>query len=215
MVRRAEPVGGHGHGLLVQERQQLHLAGAHHGASVDRHVGGVAERRVERAPRRLGRFPVAGPVGDEPDPCVAAALRRGRDEGQPPCAVVERGVVLDDAGLARPESQQATSADQFIREISQEEIALADGDHLFYTVFDNGEMDATRQLIEANPLWANLGAVQAGHAYEVPDETWMSAVGVFGAHSILDDLAAGEGVPRKRPRLPTPLRGGAGGGGNP
>ncbi|MGH9272721.1 MAG: hypothetical protein ACRDZ2_15795 [Ilumatobacteraceae bacterium] len=32
--------------------------------------------------------------------------------------------------------------------------------------------------------------MQAGTATEVYDETWMSAVGLYGAHAILDDLAA-------------------------
>ena len=36
--------------------------------------------------------------------------------------------------------------------------------------------------------------VQAGTAHEMSDETWMSAVGMYGAQAILDDLAATFGV---------------------
>ncbi|MFC7719507.1 hypothetical protein [Nonomuraea recticatena] len=36
-----------------------------------------------------------------------------------------------------------------------------------------------------NPLWGKL----KGEKHDVTDTTWMSAVGIQGAHSILDDLA--------------------------
>ncbi|MDY7103302.1 MAG: iron-siderophore ABC transporter substrate-binding protein [Actinomycetota bacterium] len=97
------------------------------------------------------------------------------------------GVVLADAGLARPESQQST--DEFIRQISEEEIGLADADVLFYTVRDDADVEQQVAELQARPLWSSLGAVQNDSAYPVPDETWMSATGMFGAHEILDDLA--------------------------
>ena len=37
-------------------------------------------------------------------------------------------------------------------------------------------------------LWKNLGAVKAGKAYVVADETWMTGIGVTAAGKILDDL---------------------------
>jgi iron complex transport system substrate-binding protein len=99
------------------------------------------------------------------------------------------GVVLADAGLARPPSQQGgeqTSAGQV--EISEERILDADADHIFVTTYPDGagESDATRARFTANPLWGEL----TGQIHEVPDLTWMSAVGMQGAHAILDDLAA-------------------------
>ena len=37
-------------------------------------------------------------------------------------------------------------------------------------------------------LWASLGAVKAGKAYEVSDDSWMLAIGPTGADLILADL---------------------------
>ena len=111
------------------------------------------------------------------------------------------GVVLDDAGLARPANQQATDPAQFITEVSFEELAEADAgaDVLFYTIFGNEDpadeqANGGRSAIEASPLWTSLPTVQAGTAHEMSDETWMSAVGLYGAQAILDDLAATFGV---------------------
>ncbi|MET0461372.1 MAG: ABC transporter substrate-binding protein [Ilumatobacteraceae bacterium] len=111
------------------------------------------------------------------------------------------GVVLDDAGLARPANQQSTEPATFITEVSFEELAEADAgaDVLFYTIFGNEDpadeqANGGRSAIEANPLWAALPTVQADTAHEMSDETWMSAVGMYGAQAILDDLAATFGV---------------------
>lgn len=102
------------------------------------------------------------------------------------------GTVLEDAGLARPESQQ--DREDFILQISEEELQLADADHLFFTVYDNEDAEAAFAELEARPLWQTLAAVQNGNAHPVVDDRWMSGVGVFGAHAILDDLAATFGV---------------------
>ncbi|MFC5288647.1 hypothetical protein ACFPM7_16420 [Actinokineospora guangxiensis] len=48
----------------------------------------------------------------------------------------------------------------------------------------------TREKFEANPLRARL----RGTVHEVPDRTWMRAVGRYGAHSVLDDIATTYGV---------------------
>jgi iron complex transport system substrate-binding protein len=103
------------------------------------------------------------------------------------------GVVLADAGLARPASQQGgeqTSSGQV--ELSEERILDADADHIFVTAYPDpaGASAAVQQRFAANPLWGRL----AGRIHDVPDLTWMSAVGMQGAHAILDDLAATFGV---------------------
>ncbi|HYH29676.1 MAG TPA: iron-siderophore ABC transporter substrate-binding protein [Pseudonocardia sp.] len=107
------------------------------------------------------------------------------------------GVVLADAGLARPPSQQGgddVSAGQV--EISAERILDADADHIFVTAYPDGSgaSAANRQRFESNPLWGRL----TGEIHEVSDLTWMSAVGMQGAHAILDDLAATFGVDPSR-----------------
>lgn len=102
------------------------------------------------------------------------------------------GVVLADAGLARPESQR--DPEEFIRVISEEELALADGDVLIYTVFDDEAAEEQAAAIQDRPLWGTLDAVQRGDVHAVSDDHWMSGVGLFGAHLILDNLARIFGV---------------------
>ncbi|GAA1787454.1 iron-siderophore ABC transporter substrate-binding protein [Planosporangium flavigriseum] len=94
------------------------------------------------------------------------------------------GIVLKDAGLARPANQDK---DDFNLEISEEQIGQADADYLFVTAFTGGE-DRKKRFM-ANPLWQRLTAVQNGHVYSVDDALWMTSVSVQGAHAILDDLA--------------------------
>jgi iron complex transport system substrate-binding protein len=114
-------------------------------------------------------------------------------------ARLQRVVALDNGmadlrrGPARPPSQQGgddVSAGQV--EISEERILDANADHIFVTAYpdDSGASAANRQRFESNPLWGRL----TGQIHEVSDLTWMSAVGMQGAHAILDDLAATFGV---------------------
>ncbi|MFK4089892.1 ABC transporter substrate-binding protein [Kribbella sp. NPDC020789] len=99
------------------------------------------------------------------------------------------GIVLSDAGLARPKSQDV---DGFALEISAERIKDADADAIFVTQFadDKGVGAKTAAEFKANPLWKPL----APKVHEVPDLTWMTAVGLQGAWSILTDLAKTFGV---------------------
>ncbi|MCK2221590.1 iron-siderophore ABC transporter substrate-binding protein [Actinomadura sp. ATCC 31491] len=99
------------------------------------------------------------------------------------------GIVVGDAGIPRPEVQRlAAQADKRFGKLSQENIAQADGDALFYSAY--GEAAAKAQAeVTGGPLWKNLGAVQSGHAHNVDDEVWMTGIGVTAAGRILDDLA--------------------------
>jgi iron complex transport system substrate-binding protein len=134
------------------------------------------------------------------DPTISIARFLGADSFRLYQRASFIGVVLDDAGLARPENQQATDPDQFMVEVSFENLADAGtGDHLLYTIFGNEDpsdeaANAGRAALEANPLWTALPNVADGTAVEMSDETWMSAVGMFGAHAVVDDLAELFGV---------------------
>ncbi|MFF1821959.1 ABC transporter substrate-binding protein [Kribbella sp. NPDC058245] len=99
------------------------------------------------------------------------------------------GIVLKDAGLARPKSQDVEG---FALEISAERIKDADADAIFVTQFadDKGLGAKTAAEFKANPLWKPL----APKVHEVPDLTWMTAVGLQGAWAILTDLAKTFGV---------------------
>ncbi|WP_336208282.1 ABC transporter substrate-binding protein [Nonomuraea sp. LPB2021202275-12-8] len=98
------------------------------------------------------------------------------------------GIVVGDAGIPRPEVQQlAAQEDKRFGELSQENIAQADGDAVFYTAY--GEAAAKSQAeVTGGPLWKNLGAVKSGNAHNVDDEIWMTGIGVTAAGKILDDL---------------------------
>ncbi|MET9149306.1 iron-siderophore ABC transporter substrate-binding protein [Streptomyces sp. NPDC057197] len=94
------------------------------------------------------------------------------------------GTILKDVGVPRPKNQDIAD---LAAEISAENIDKADADYIFSGVY--GNPDATsRSKARGNPLWKNLKAVKAGHAYDVPDETWYLGLGVTAADSVLDDL---------------------------
>jgi iron complex transport system substrate-binding protein len=94
------------------------------------------------------------------------------------------GTVLADAGLPRPPSGDV---DDFAASITEEGIPDIGGDVIFTTVYGTqNETDYAR--VTTGPLWRSLPAVQAGRVYRVPDETWMTGVGIGAAERILDDL---------------------------
>ncbi|MFG1682139.1 ABC transporter substrate-binding protein [Nonomuraea sp. NPDC049269] len=98
------------------------------------------------------------------------------------------GIVVGDAGIPRPEVQQlAGQQDKRFGKLSQENIAQADADALFYSAY--GQAAAKSQAsVTGGPLWKNLGAVKSGNAHNVDDEVWMLGIGVTAAGGILDDL---------------------------
>ncbi|PRY61455.1 iron complex transport system substrate-binding protein [Knoellia remsis] len=99
------------------------------------------------------------------------------------------GIILEDAGLARPPSQDV---DDFAAEISEEKIKDADADKIFVTTYDaeDDKGTKTREQFAANPLWAPL----APKVVQVDDGTWMTSVSVQGAYVVLADLAKTFGV---------------------
>ncbi|HEY9335198.1 MAG TPA: iron-siderophore ABC transporter substrate-binding protein [Kribbella sp.] len=100
------------------------------------------------------------------------------------------GIVMQDAGLARPKSQDV---DDFALEISPERIKDADADAIFVTVYadEKGLGQKTAAQFKANPLWKPL----APKVHEVSDTTWMTGVGLQGAWAILTDLAQTFDIP--------------------
>jgi len=95
------------------------------------------------------------------------------------------GSIAQDAGLERPPSQlfDATS-----RDISSEQLGLADADHVFYAVQGGGSPE---QLGES--LLSSLGAVAAGRAVPVDDDVWYLDAGPTAARMVLDGLASAAG----------------------
>ncbi|MGW0756904.1 ABC transporter substrate-binding protein [Streptomyces sp. NPDC002814] len=94
------------------------------------------------------------------------------------------GTILKDLEIPRPKNQDI---EDLAAEISAENIDQADADYIFTGVY--GEPNATdKSTAQGNPLWKNLDAVKAGHAYDVPDETWYLGLGVMAADEVLADL---------------------------
>ncbi|HEY4553591.1 MAG TPA: iron-siderophore ABC transporter substrate-binding protein [Bacillaceae bacterium] len=98
------------------------------------------------------------------------------------------GVILEQIGLARPESQDV---DDFAeKNVSPERIPAMDGDVIFYFTYETGDGEA-KALEEEwinNPLFKNLEAVKSGNLHKVNDTIWNTAGGVLAANLMLDDL---------------------------
>lgn len=100
------------------------------------------------------------------------------------------GVILEDVGVARPESQDV---DDFALEVGPEQIDLADADFLFVTAADVPE-NTEQEAAMDNPLWAEMEAVKNDRVFNVKDEIWMSGIGIQAARLVLADLASATGV---------------------
>jgi iron complex transport system substrate-binding protein len=108
------------------------------------------------------------------------------------------GVILEDAGLARPPAQDLSAAEA-IRQfgnpiqytISQELFQAADGDVLFIWTADN-EPETNRisqqklEQLKTDPLWRSLNVVQKDAVYPVPGY-WIGS-GPLAANAVIDDL---------------------------
>ncbi|GGC67326.1 iron-siderophore ABC transporter substrate-binding protein [Hoyosella rhizosphaerae] len=103
------------------------------------------------------------------------------------------GIVLEDAGIARPDSQLADPENptNIMNAISPENLHLAEADLIIVSSYDPGDdKDAesvreAAQPFRASRLWDTL----EGRKVDVRDEVWMMPVSVQGAHAILDNLA--------------------------
>ncbi|MEU3495705.1 ABC transporter substrate-binding protein [Kitasatospora cineracea] len=101
------------------------------------------------------------------------------------------GVVLKDAGLAR--AIKAPDVDKAMLEVSPELINQADADLVFVTTSD--DPSKTKQAeVQQTAVWQGLNAVKNGKVFTVPDETWMSGIGVQAADRMLGDIASAAGV---------------------
>lgn len=98
------------------------------------------------------------------------------------------GVILDQLGFARPESQ---NVDDFAEKgVTKERIPAMDGDILFYFTYEEGDNKATAVEDEwiNDPLFKNLEVVKAGNIHKVSDTIWNTAGGVLAANLMLNDI---------------------------
>lgn len=94
------------------------------------------------------------------------------------------GVILKDAGLARPENQDI---DDLAVEVSAETIEQADSDWVFYSSYGDPATTGETSVVDG-PVWSKLGAVNAGQSHSVNDDVWFLGLGPAGAKLILADL---------------------------
>ncbi len=98
------------------------------------------------------------------------------------------GVILEQLGFARPESQ---NVDEFaLKGATKEQMPLMDGDILFYFTYETGDGAASeleKEWLE-DPLFKNLKAAKKGEVHKVDDVIWNTAGGVKAANLMLDDI---------------------------
>lgn len=97
------------------------------------------------------------------------------------------GIIFNELGFSRPESQTGTD---FVKEIGKEAIKEADGDVMFYFTYETGDgkgNEREKQWIE-DPLFQSLDVVKNGKVYKVDDSIWNTSGGVKSANLMLDDI---------------------------
>jgi iron complex transport system substrate-binding protein len=98
------------------------------------------------------------------------------------------GVILNDLGFARPESQ---NVDDFAeRNVTKERIPAMEGDILFYFTYETGDgkgSELEKDWIN-DPLFKNLEVAKKGQVYRVNDVTWNTAGGVLAANLMLNEM---------------------------
>jgi len=93
------------------------------------------------------------------------------------------GLVLQDAGLPRPPTQDEKGG---FKEISLESLEAVEGDMMFLWTYGAGGEESALAELKAQPLWSKLDVVQRDQVYEVP-EYWIGS-GPISANLVLDDL---------------------------
>lgn len=119
---------------------------------------------------------------------IEVSIVRVRAEGIAiPGASLYAGTIIGEAGLSRPEAQIPLDGTA----LSIEQIPLADGDVIFAWLQEANpqslsDAQTLLTMLETNPLWSQLDAVQSEQVYEV-GSYWIG-YGFVAAHHVLDDL---------------------------
>ncbi|WP_159884211.1 ABC transporter substrate-binding protein [Paenibacillus puerhi] len=120
-------------------------------------------------------------LGDQPKSPEVSVIRTRKDKVQIYLNETFSGVILADAGIKRPSAQ---SGKGFSKDLTDEQIAEADGDFIFWFTRDKGSFERLQSI----PLWAPLKAVRQNKVQQVDWETWMSGLGIQAVHKVVDDL---------------------------
>lgn len=98
------------------------------------------------------------------------------------------GVLLDQLGFARPESQDK---DSFIEVMSKETIPAMDGDVMFYFVTEDPGTNEGTKIAEEwmnDPLFKNLNVAKNNKVVKVDEAIWNTAGGYKAANLLLDEI---------------------------
>ncbi|RUT35896.1 iron-siderophore ABC transporter substrate-binding protein [Paenibacillus zeisoli] len=93
------------------------------------------------------------------------------------------GIIVEDAGLKRPATQQA---DEFASKATEEQVANMDGDVILW--FSRDTDNLLESKLANNPLWKNLKAVKDKKVFKVDADLWLSGLGIQAANLVVDDL---------------------------
>jgi len=144
----------------------------------------LAEAKIgeyEQRAAAIGREIAAGSGGTLPT--VSIVRFAGEDTVRLYSEKSYAGIVLHDIGFPRPTTQPTT--DKIAVDVSQERILDLDADQIFVATWADPTASGPKAQFTSNPLWSRLTGAQ----HDVDDLTWMSAVGLQGAHTVLDDVA--------------------------
>ncbi|MGY0065021.1 ABC transporter substrate-binding protein [Streptomyces sp. LZ34] len=173
-------------------------------------TGGVWKQNLEVHAKALGLEKEAAAKVEEYEnqaKALGEAIKK-KDGGTMPTASVVRfiagptrlyqsnsysGVVLNDIGFKRPASQVSNDPAVTMKDVSPEQIDRAEADLIFVTTADTPDK-TQKKAVTSNPVWKDLSAVKNGKVFTVPDETWMSGIGVQAAEQMLKDVAKATGV---------------------
>ncbi|MEU3712986.1 hypothetical protein [Streptomyces catenulae] len=162
----------------------------------------MAEVTVPSKPKRVV-VPDTGELDDVTllgvDPVGAVSPHMRTEGGFPTYLKPEIGGVTDAGPLPEPGlEKKADAAMASYRERAHhlgEAIRRKNhGTLVLVTVADVPEK-TRREDVTSNPVRKSLPAVKHGKVFEVPDETWMSGIGIQAAEHMFADVAKAAGVP--------------------
>lgn len=143
-----------------------------------------AEILLDRYQERLSDFQEA--MGERLEETEVSLVRVRQDGIFLYAECSPAGIILNDAGLQRPESQEGCPLRGPRVKISLENIDQADADVIFIWGEFEGDERAREQL-KISPLWDQLEAVQNDQVYTVPESYWFFP-GAEGIDLLIDDL---------------------------
>jgi iron complex transport system substrate-binding protein len=155
----------------------------------------TAKRLMDNYNARLTKFKQK--IGSRLKKTVVSVVRLIPQTINPLTKGAFSGVILEDAGLIRPPSEnldakatQKKAGNPVGYNISPEVLTQIDGDILFlvrYGFKDPAQSKIAVNKLMAEPLWSKLNVVRQGKVYIVDDYYWLTG-SYISANRVIDDL---------------------------